>query len=136
MKSAQDQAAKATEATIKTATKQFEDATAIGRGNVEAMVQCSTIMAKGCEEISKNLWNWMQSTVEHGMATSKQALAVKTLRELVDLQTNFVKEMMDKSLNETTRITAISTRVTSQAIEPINQRVSEVVENFQTSKAA
>lgn len=136
MKATPEATVKQMEAGMKTAAQQFEHITALGKGNVEAMVQSSTIMAKGCEEISKNLWSWMQNSVEQSMVTGKQALAVKTLRELVDLQTNFARQVMDQSMNETTKITEISTRLTSQALEPINQRVSEFVEKIHTMKAA
>jgi len=136
MKTTQEAAAKQVETGMKSATAQFEKAASLGKENVEAVVQSSTIVAKGCEEISKNVWGWMQSSVEQSVATSKQALGVKTLRELVDLQTEFVRKLMDQSLSETTKITEISTRVAGQAMEPINQRVTEVVESISALKAA
>ncbi len=136
MKAAQESTAKQVEAGMKNATAQFEKAAAMGKDNIEAVVQSSTIVAKGCEEISKNLWGWMQNSVEQGIATSKQALAVKTLRELVDLQTEYMRNFVDQSLSETTKITEISTRVAGQAIEPINQRVNEWVDNLSTLRAA
>ena len=121
---------------VKTAQAQFEKAAAMGKDNVEAVVQSSTIVAKGCEEISKNLWSWMQNSMEQGMAASRQALNVKTLRELVDLQTSFMRSWIDQSMTETTRLTEISTRVAGSAFEPINQRVNEMVESLNAMKAA
>jgi phasin family protein len=136
MKATPEAATKQVEAGLKTAAQQFEKVTALGKNNVEAVVQSTTIVAKGCEEISKNLWSWMQTSMEQSVSMGKQAMAVKTLRELVDLQTDFMRSCMDQSLNETTKITAISTRVVGQAMEPINQRVSDLVETAQKMKAA
>ncbi len=136
MKATQESAAKQVESGMKNATAQFEKAASLSKENIEAVVQSSTIVAKGCEEISKNIWGWMQTSVEQSMVTSKQALAVKTLRELVDLQTAYMRNLMDQSMTETTKLTEISTRVAGQAIEPINQRVNDWVETIGTMRAA
>lgn len=128
--------AKQIESGLKTAAQQLEHVTALSKGNVEAMVQSSTIMAKGCEEISRNIWSWMQNSVAQSLLTGKQALTVKTLHELFDLQTNFVRQVMDLCMNETIKITEISTQLPSQALAPINHRASEFFEKVPTVKAA
>lgn len=127
--------AKPMESGMKTAAAQIEKATAMGKENVEAVVQSTTIVAKGCEEMSKNLWGWMQSLTEQSMATSKQALAVKTMRELVELQTAYMRNLVDQSMSETTKMSEIGARIANQAMEPINRRVQDFVESV-TTKAA
>lgn len=135
MKSGAENNAKPLENGMKTAAAQIEKATAMGKENVEAVVQSTTIVAKGCEELSKNLWGWMQSMTEQSMATSKQALAVKTMRELVELQTSYLRNLVDQSMTETTKMSEIGARVANQAMEPINRRVQDFVETV-TAKAA
>ncbi len=120
---------------MKAAAAQLEKATAMGKDNVEAVVQSTTIVAKGCEEMSKNLWGWMQSLTEQSMATGKQALAVKTMRELVELQTSYMRNLVDQSMSETTKMSEIGARIANQAMEPINRRVQDFVESV-TVKAA
>ncbi|MEJ0062473.1 MAG: phasin family protein [Alphaproteobacteria bacterium] len=144
MKTGQEAASKqaettmrAAEAAMKTASDQMEKMACIGRSNMDAMVQSCTIVAKGCEEITKNTMGWVQGVMEQSMTVSKQMLAVKTLRELVDLQSGLMRSWMDNSMAETTKMTEISTRTASQAIAPISQRVNEIVETItQPSKAA
>lgn len=128
MKAGQEAVAKQVETTLKKAAEQMEKAAVVSKDNVEALVQCSTIVAKGFEEMSKNMMGWMQNAMEQSMVTGKQMLAVKTLRELVDLQTGFMRNWMDQSMAETTRFSEISTRVANQAMAPLNQRVNEIVE--------
>ncbi len=130
MKAGQDAVAKQMETTMKTAAENMEKAAGLGKDNIEALTQCSTIVAKGFEEMSKNMMGWMQNAMEQSMATSKQMLAVKTLRELVDLQTDFMRGWMDNSMTETTKLSEISARVANQAMAPINQRVTEIVETM------
>lgn len=135
MKSGAENNAKPLENGMKTAAAQIEKATAMGKENVEAVVQSTTIVAKGCEELSKNLWGWMQNVTEQSMVTGKQALAVKTMRELVELQTSYLRNLVDQSMTETTKMSEIGARVANQAMEPINRRVQDFVETV-TVKAA
>ena len=135
MKLGSDNSAKPMEHGMKAAAAQIEKATAMGKENVEAVVQSTTIMAKGCEEMSKNLWSWVQTLTEQSMATSKQALSVKTLRELVDLQSAYMRDLVDQSMTETTKISEIGARVANQAMEPINRRVHDFVEAVRTKAA-
>ena len=134
MKSGQEAVAKQMETTLKTAAAQMEKCACVGKSNMEAVTQCSTIMAKGFEEMSKNMMGWMQNTMEQGMTASKQMLSVKTLRELVDLQTEFMRGFMDNSMAETTKLGEISTRVANQAIAPISARVNEFVETIASNQ--
>jgi phasin family protein len=134
MKAGQEAVAKQVETTLKTAATQMEKCADLGKSNMEAMTQCSTVMAKGFEEMSKNMMSWMQSAMEQGMATSKQMLSVKTLREMIDLQTEFMRSFMDNSMAETTKLGEISTRVANQAIAPISARVNEFVETIASNQ--
>ncbi|MGB4102181.1 MAG: phasin family protein [Alphaproteobacteria bacterium] len=134
MKTGHEAAAKHMETTLNTAAAQLEKCACAGKSNMDAMAQCSTIMAKGFEEMSKNMMGWMQSAMEQSMATGKQMLAVKTLREMVDLQTEFMRGFMDNSVAETTKLGEISARVANQAIAPISARVNEFVETMASNQ--
>lgn len=134
MKAGQEAVAKQMETTLKTAAAQMEKCACVGKSNMEAVTQCSTIMAKGFEEMSKNMMGWMQSSMEQSMAASKQMLAVKSLQELVALQTEFLRGFMDNSMAETTKLGEISTRVANQAIAPISARVNEFVETIASNQ--
>ncbi|MBI1272917.1 MAG: hypothetical protein GC131_02385 [Alphaproteobacteria bacterium] len=148
MKAGQEAASKQFEGAMKATSEQLEQVskrlmqsaeqmTSANRETMEACVSAATICAKGCEEISRSLMNWSQASLEQAMATSKQALTVKTLREYVDLQTEFVKTCLDSTLAETSRCSELATRTVNQAIEPVTEKVNAAMERFnQQSKEA
>jgi phasin family protein len=149
MKASQEAATKHFEGTMKATTEQMEQATkkmmqtgeqftGMSREAMEACVQATTIMAKGYEEISRAMMGWSQSSMEQAMVCSKQMLSVKTLREFVDLQTDFAKRMMDSTLSEATRCNEIVTRTSNEAIEPVKEKMASAMGRFgqDNSKAA
>lgn len=141
LKAGQEAASRQFESTVKATAEQMEKTTrklvqtseeiaGLGRDTLDAVTQATTSFAKGYEEIGRNMMGWAQSAVEQAMNTGKQMLTVKTLRELVDLQAAFMKGWVDSSMAETTRLSEISTRTTTQALEPITQHVNATVERM------
>ncbi len=116
------------------ANKEFfnkvEEASSFSRNNLDAAVQAANIMADGMKDVSQAVFNHMQQSVQNAMATGKAMLAVKTMRELMDLQSEYVRSTMDTLMAESTKISEITVRCTSEAAEPINARVHEVVEKI------
>lgn len=121
-----DQIEKTTQHMMKT----MEDMASFNRETVETMIQCSTLLAKGAEEMGRIVMSSAQASVENAMTTSKSIMSVKTMRDLVDLQTEYMKSFMDSVLKDGSKITEISSRVTTQVMEPLSARVTAVVERM------
>ena len=107
-----------------------EEVTTFSKSNVEACTQAASILSSGLQDISQAIFNHMQASMQNAMNTSKALLGVKTMRDLVDLQTAYVKGTFDSLMSESTKLSEIAVRVSSQAAEPINARVSDVVEKI------
>lgn len=116
--------------------KGYEELASFGKQNIDAVLQSQTIVAKGVEEMSKALFAFGQASLEVGVATGKAMLAVKNVRELVDLQTNFAKTSFDSLLAEGTKLSEIGVKVANEALEPINARVNATVEKLSKPIAA
>ncbi len=116
---------------IEKANKEFltriEDAASFNRNNVEACMQAANIMASGMKDMSQAMASTMQASMENAMSTSKAMMGVKTMRDLVELQSNYMKNMLDSMMSETTKISEIAVRCTSEAAEPISERVNNMV---------
>jgi phasin family protein len=104
--------------------KSFESLNALTKQNVDAFVKSSSILAKGFEDISKSTVDYTQSTLENGAAVGKQALAVKTIRDLVDLQSSFAKKSFDSAIAEGTKVSEISVKVANEAFQPISAQIN------------
>jgi phasin family protein len=111
-------------------TKALEDITKFSKENLDAVVSASTVYAKGFETFGKAWYAFSQETVEASAAVAKQLLGVKTLKEAVDLQTDFAKTTFDKFVAEGTKLSEMSIKVANEALEPINARVNVAVEKL------
>jgi phasin family protein len=110
--------------------KSFEDIAKFSKENLDAVVSASTVYAKGFETVGKAFYALSQETVEASAAVAKAMLGVKTLKEAVDLQTDFAKTTFDKFVAEGTKLSEMSIKVANEALEPINARVNVAVEKF------
>jgi phasin family protein len=113
---------------VEKSTSQFlkgiEEMTALTKQNVDAFVKSGTILAKGFETISKSNAAYAQSTLESSAAASKAVLGVKTVRDLVDLQSSFAKKSFDSAIAEGTKVSEISVKVANEAFQPISTQIN------------
>ena len=116
--------------------KSYEELNALAKGNVEAVVQSGTIVAKGAEEAGKQVAAFTQASLEQSLAIGKSALAVKSIRELVDLQNSYLKSSLDALVAESTKLQQLSIKVTNEALAPLNARVNVAVEKLGKPLAA
>src|SRR5277367_3155188 len=68
------------------------------RSSVDAAVEATSAIAKGCEEFSRKVGNLMQESVARAMSAGKTMAAAKSVKEVSDLQTEFMKEAFDQWL--------------------------------------
>ena len=68
--------------------------------------------------------------MEHAASTAKALVGVKSLREAVDLQTDFAKGNFDKIVAESTKLSETAVKVANDAMEPITARVNVTVEKL------
>jgi phasin family protein len=119
-----------------TAFKTYEDMSKFSKENMDAYVAAATTVAKGFESMGKAWVNFTQETMEAGAQVAKSLLAAKTLREAVDVQTDFAKTTFDKMVSESTKLSEISVKVANEAAEPISARVNAAIEKLLKPVAA
>ncbi len=98
------------------------------RDNLDATVQTVTVLAQGMKDVNQTVMSSIQQSVQTAMSTGKAMMGVKNLRDLMELQTQFMRTAFDSMMADTTKISEIAVRCSSQVAEPISARVSEVVE--------
>ncbi|MGE5547209.1 MAG: phasin family protein [Solirubrobacterales bacterium] len=119
VKTSQDAAAKANVQVM----KGYEDALQTARESAEAVSQASAVLARGLTELSQAVFGLAQETVEQSMEASRQLMAARTLRDLVDIQSSLAKAQLDKAIAEGSRLSDLSTKLVEEALAPINARV-------------
>jgi phasin family protein len=113
-----------------TAYKSYEEISKLQKDNWDAFVASSQIWAKGAEVVGKAWMTLAQDTMENAASTAKALVGVKSLREAVDLQTDFAKGNFDKFVAESTKLSETVVKVANDAMEPITARVNVTVEKI------
>lgn len=126
VETAKEQFAKATETHFKAA----DEAAALGKSNVEAVMQAGSIFFHGFEELTRSFVGMTQAHVETGMSAAKAMIGAKTLTELTDLQNSFTKTAFDSAVSEATHISELAIKIANEAIEPISARVTATMEQM------
>ena len=106
----------------------YEELTAFGKANIEALVEANSIFVKGVEEISKEVFSLTRSSLEHAAAATSAILAAKTLQDLVELNADFAKSQYEKLLANSTRIGELTVKLATESSAPITARTHRVVE--------
>ena len=147
VKAQQEQAQKQFEQTMSAAKEQvekasvqllkgYEDMATFGKENVDALVQSGTIVAKGAEDLGKEVVAFAQASFDKQVATGKAVLSAKSIREIVDLQNDYIKSSVDAFVAESTKLHEMSVQVANAAFAPLGARMNAAVEKFSKPLAA
>ncbi len=101
----------------------YEDIFSFGKENIEALVQSSTLAAKGFEELVKAYAAYTGQTIDKANATAKALAAAKTPTEFVQLQAQLTKENAESLMAETKKLAEIVNTIVTSSMEPLQARV-------------
>ncbi|MBY0428679.1 MAG: phasin family protein [Alphaproteobacteria bacterium] len=128
MESKMQNAAEHIEKANRELSTRVEEAASFNSNNLDAAVQAVNVVAEGIKDVNQTICNSIQQALQTAMSTGKAMMGVKNLRDLMEIQTEYLKATFDTVMADTTKISEIAVRCSSQAAEPISARVTEVVE--------
>ena len=108
-----------------------QEAAGYSREGIEAFMKSGTIFAKGFEDIYRTSMTMAQDAAEKQAQFVKEAMAVKNLNEFTDVQNKIAQANFDDFMANATKISEMSTKLLTEASEPINKQVNKA-----TKKAA
>lgn len=111
-----------------------EEFVAFNQGNFEALVKAGQIWQAGVQDLSKHFAEAAKASVDESIATFKALAGVKSLKDAFELQSNYARAALEKTLAESGKLTDASLKLTEEALAPITARVTVAVEKF--AKAA
>jgi phasin family protein len=118
------------ETATRTMLKTSEEMQKLSKENFDACIQASTIVARGVQELSRAWTAYLQESLERSAAATKALMAARSLPEIVSLQSDWAKTSYDKFIAEATRLSEQAVKVTAEAMEPINTRLSVSAEKL------
>ncbi len=116
--------------------KNYGQLSDLQKDNAEAVMQSGTILAKGFENVSKELMSLAQSAFEANMNAAKAMMGVKTIKEAMDLQSDLAKQHLDKAMADSTKVAEMSMKVANEAFQPLQTRVNSTIETLTKASAA
>lgn len=112
------------------AMKTTEEFVSFGQGNLEAIMRSGQIWAAGVQDLSRQVTAAAQASFAESLATFKALMAVKSLKDAIELQSNLARSTLEKALAESGRLTDASFKLTEQTLAPLTARVSLAMEKF------
>jgi phasin family protein len=110
----------------------FEEMTAFGQGNVEAMVESTRVAVKGVEAMAQARAAFAKQSFEATIATFKSMTEVRTPTDFFKLQGDYLRNSMDALVAETSRSTEATLKLVGEIAQPIQNRVALAVEKVRT----
>lgn len=115
--------------------KNFDEMTSQGKDTLDAVVEATSRLTQGAEEINRALLGWTQQSLEQGVGTCKDLLDCKSLQDVIDLQATYAKSFFEGMFAEGTRLSEMSVRVANEAFEPVKERVNATMERMMKTAA-
>lgn len=103
------------------------------RKNLEAVVASVTAATKGAESLGAQAIAYSKKSLEDGVGAAKSLAGVKSLQEAVELQTAYAKTAFEGYIHEMTRMSETMAASMKEAMAPINERVSALIERAQAA---
>lgn len=108
----------------------FGDAGAFTKGNVEAMVESTKILASGLQEMTKGYVEETKSAFETMTADVKDLTTVKSPTEFFEKQSALLRKNFDAAVAASSKNSEAMLKLANEAFQPISTRVSLAVEKI------
>lgn len=107
--------------------RSYDDIATLNKKSVEAMMMAGNIWAKGYEDLGKAYFSYAQDSAERGTEAAKAMMTAKTVQDVVNVQTDFAKQRFDHFVAEGTKMSEMSAKVATEAMEPLQQQFDSAV---------
>jgi len=112
----------------------INEANAQGKRNMEALSASVTAAAKGAESLGAQTIAYSKKAFEDQVAQAKALSTCKSVQEVVELQTTFAKTAMEAYIGQMNKASEIVSSTLKDALRPLNERATAVVEQFQAAR--
>jgi hypothetical protein len=115
--------------------KGYDTLIAFGQSNIDALIQANQVFAKAMEEMGKEIAALAQAELERVAAASREALAAKSVEEVLKVQTDFATASLKRLLATSTKLGELNVKLATDTVVPITTKVTTALEKV-TKRAA
>lgn len=112
------------------AMRTAEEMFACTQGNIEAATLSSHILAAGVQDLGQSVAASARASVEDTVNTFKALATVKSFKEVMDLQADLFRSMLERAVINTSQMTNSSMKLSEQVMTPITARLSMAAHKF------
>ena len=106
--------------------KGFDDLATFGQANFDALVQANALFTKGVEEFSKEIAGAARLSLETSAAAARAAFAAKTVKDVIEVQTDFTKTSFEKLVANWARFGELGVKLATDTASPLAARANAV----------
>jgi len=110
------------------AMKTSKDFAAFSQGTLEAFAQASQIYARGSQDMFRQMTESSQAAFADTLATVRALVTAKTVKERIELQTNFVRTSANRAVAESSRFANAGIELAQQVAAPLTARAVAAAE--------
>lgn len=114
----------------------YDEAADFSKDTLEAVMTSSNVVAKGVEDLGRAVTNFTQTSIEDNLTMATKVFSAKSLQEVVQLQSDWVKASLGGFFNESARLQELSLKVTNDALGPIGARATAAFEKIAKTSVA
>lgn len=122
--------------TASSCNKAMSEAMAISKESAETLVEVSNIAVALTKELGAELINFSNKSFAQNVELSKQVLACRTLNDMFDLSSRFMKTNLDSFFSESVKLSELMFQASTDVSEPLNERFTESSERLSKAIAA
>jgi hypothetical protein len=116
-------------------TRVAEEMTELSKGNVEAFVASTKIVAKGLETVGQEVAEYSRKSFEDASAALKSFAEVKSATDFFRLQSDFVRGQFDGFVTESSKLSETMIKLAGDVAEPLASRYSVAAERVKAVAA-
>ena len=113
----------------------YDELAELGRENFAAVLRANAVLTEGMEAIGQEVVGYARNALEDAAEAATALLAAKTLEDVVQLNSAFAKASFERMVARSTKLSAIGTRVASEALAPLGVRVEATFDKLGTPAA-
>ena len=108
--------------------KGYDEVATLNKQNVEAMVKAGDVLTKGCETVGKAYFDFAQASAEASVEATKAMMGAKTVKDFVDIQSDFARTSFDNFMAESSRLSEMTVKLANEAFAPLQAQVNATFE--------
>src|SRR3954462_595650 len=98
---------------------QSEELTRRSSQNLQAVTQASTVLARGAQEVSQEVFGLVQDRLQKNIEAVNRIVGVRSVQDFVAVQSDLVRDGLQQMIDTNKRIAELSVRVADEAARAI-----------------